>query len=153
MDSEAAPAARRCRYSKAFDSTPLRRRLRAKGIRASVPERQFQNRRRRGPKPKLHPASHRRYQVERLHAWLDNYRALAVRYERKAHISPRRGEATGLAGLRRPAHLHPRPAPLVSPILGLLAHVDPHGRRELFTWAANLSAMRLPMISDITMKA
>lgn len=100
---------------KAFDSTPLRRRLRAKGIRASVPERQFQNRRRRGPKPKPHPASHRRYQVERLHAWLDNYRALVVRYERKAHISPRRGEATGTDGLRRPA-------PLVSPILGLLDH-------------------------------
>ena len=69
---------------KAFDSTPLRRRLRAKGIRASVPERQYQNRRKRGPKPKLHPASRTRYQVERLHAWLDNYRALVVRYERKA---------------------------------------------------------------------
>ncbi|MCL6526440.1 MAG: transposase [Thermaceae bacterium] len=69
---------------KAFDSTPLRRRLRAKGIRASVPERRFKNRRRRGPKPKHHPASRKRYQVERLHAWLDNYRALVVRYERKA---------------------------------------------------------------------
>jgi IS5 family transposase len=70
---------------KAFDSAPLRRRLRAKGIRASVPERQYKNRRRRGPKPKLHPASKTRYQVERLHAWMDNYRALVVRYERKAH--------------------------------------------------------------------
>lgn len=69
---------------KAFDSSPLRRRLRAKGIRASVPERRYQNRRRRGPKPKLHPASRKRYQVERLHAWMDNYRALIVRYERKA---------------------------------------------------------------------
>lgn len=94
MDSEAAPAARRCRYSKAFDSTPLRRRLRAKGIRASVPERQFQNRRRRGPKPKPHPASHRHYQVERLHAWLDNYRALVVRYGwQSPHLaSPWRGD-------------------------------------------------------------
>ncbi|GEM85990.1 transposase [Meiothermus granaticius] len=67
---------------KAFDSTPLRRRLRARGIRASVPERQYQHRRRRGPK--LHPASTQRYQVERLHAWMDNYRALVMRYERKA---------------------------------------------------------------------
>ncbi|WP_420804465.1 transposase [Calidithermus chliarophilus] len=79
---------------KAFDSTPLRRRLRAKGIRASVPEHQFQNRRRRGPKPKPHPASHRHYQVERLHAWLDNYRALVVRYGwQSPHLaSPWRGD-------------------------------------------------------------
>lgn len=69
---------------KAFDSTPLHRRLRAKGIRASVPERRFKNRRRLCPKPKHHPASRKRYQIERLHAWLDNYRALVVRYERKA---------------------------------------------------------------------
>lgn len=69
---------------KAFDSMPLRRELRAGGVRASVPERRYNHRRRRGPKPTLHPASQRRHQVERLHAWLDNYRALVVRYERKA---------------------------------------------------------------------
>ena len=28
--------------------------------------------------------SKRRYRVERLNAWMDNYRALVVRYERKA---------------------------------------------------------------------
>lgn len=70
---------------KAFDSMPLRRKLRARGVRASVPERRYKHRRRRGPKPKLHPASKRRHQVERLHAWMDNYRVLVVRYERKAH--------------------------------------------------------------------
>jgi len=70
---------------KAFDSMPLRRKLRARGVRASVPERRYKHRRRRGPKPKLHPASKRRHQVERLHACMDNYRVLVVRYERKAH--------------------------------------------------------------------
>lgn len=69
---------------KAFDSMPLCRKLRARGVRASVPERRYKHRR-RGPKPTLHPASKRRHQVERLHAWMDNYRALVVRYERKAH--------------------------------------------------------------------
>lgn len=68
---------------KAFDSAPLRRRLRARGVQAPVPERRYKHRR-RGPKPKLHEASEKRYQVERLHAWMDNYRALVVRYERKA---------------------------------------------------------------------
>lgn len=70
---------------KAFDAMLLRRKLRAKGVRASVPERRYKHRRRRGPKPTLHPASKRRHPVERLYAWMDNYRALVVRYERKAH--------------------------------------------------------------------
>lgn len=54
-----------------------------KGIRASVPERRYKHRCKRGPKPRLLPASRQRYQVERLHAWLDNYHAIVVRYERK----------------------------------------------------------------------
>lgn len=70
---------------KAFDSTPLRRALRARGMRASVPERVWKGRtrRKRGRPPKLHEVSRRRYQVERVHGWLDNFRALVVRYERR----------------------------------------------------------------------
>jgi hypothetical protein len=122
LDAVRIPPRKRIRVlamDKAFDSMPLRRRLRARGVRASVPEGQYRHRR-RGPKPTLHPASKRRYQVERLHAWMDNYRALVVRYERKAHISPHRGEATGIDGLCCHPDLHPRPAQLVSPILELL---------------------------------
>lgn len=70
---------------KAFDSTELRRSLRQRGMRASVPECVWQGRKRRkrGRPPKLHNASQRRYQVERVHGWFDNWRALVVRYERK----------------------------------------------------------------------
>lgn len=71
---------------KAFDSTELRRALRRRGMRASVPERVWQGRKRRkrGCPPVLHSASKRRYQVERVHGWFDNWRSLVVRYERKA---------------------------------------------------------------------
>ena len=71
---------------KAFDSTELRHSLRRKGMRASAPERVWQGRKRRkrGRPPVVHSASTRRYQVERLHGWFDNWRALVVRYERKA---------------------------------------------------------------------
>lgn len=71
---------------KAFDSTELRRALRRRGMRASVPERVWQGRKRRkrGRLPQLHSASKRRYQVERVHGWFDNWRSLVVRYERKA---------------------------------------------------------------------
>ena len=70
---------------KAYDSRELRRSLRARGIRASVPERKRRGKRRqKGPKSKLYPASERRWQVERVNAWMDNFRGLVVRYERKA---------------------------------------------------------------------
>lgn len=70
---------------KAFDSTELRRALQRRGMRASAPERTWQGRKRRkrGRPPKLHSASTRRYQVERVHGWFDNWRALVVRYEHK----------------------------------------------------------------------
>lgn len=70
---------------KAFDSIELRRSLRRRGMRASAPERVWQSRKRRkrGRPPTLHAASERRYQVERVHGWFDNWRALVVRYERK----------------------------------------------------------------------
>ncbi len=70
---------------KAFDAVSLRRDLRKRGIKSSIPERQRRGKRRqRGPHPKLFDVSKRRYRVERLNAWMDNYRALVVRYERKA---------------------------------------------------------------------
>jgi IS5 family transposase len=69
---------------KAYDSRQLWQSLRARGIRASVPERKRRGKRRhKGPKPKLYPASERRWQVERVN-WMDNFRGLVVRYERKA---------------------------------------------------------------------
>jgi transposase len=70
---------------KAFDAASLRRDLRKQGIKASIPERKRRGKRRqKGPHPKLYPVSKERYKVERLNAWMDNYRVLVVRYERKA---------------------------------------------------------------------
>lgn len=70
---------------KGFDSRELRRALSRRGIRASIPLiNRRGTRRQRGPRPKLYPVSKERYKVERVNAWLDNYRALVVRYERKA---------------------------------------------------------------------
>lgn len=70
---------------KAFDAVSLRRGLRKRGMRVSVPERKRRGKRRqRGPRPKLYDVSRRRYKVERLNAWMDNFRGLVVRYERKA---------------------------------------------------------------------
>jgi transposase len=70
---------------KGFDSADFRSALRQRGIRSSVPERKRRGRRRqRGPHPKVHEASSRRYRVERLHAWMDHWRGLVVRYEVKS---------------------------------------------------------------------
>ena len=70
---------------KAFDAVSLRRDLRKRGIRTSISERKRRGKRRhRGPRPKLYEVSRRRYKVERVNAWMDNYRGLVVRYERKA---------------------------------------------------------------------
>lgn len=58
----------------------LRRDLRRRGIRPSIPERKRRGKRRqRGPKPKQYPVSKERYKVERLDAWMAMYRALVVR--------------------------------------------------------------------------
>ncbi len=69
----------------AFDSQELRRTVRRRGIKSSVPERKRRGKRRqKGPQPKLYPVSQERSMVERVNAWHDNYRALVVRYDRKA---------------------------------------------------------------------
>ena len=70
---------------RAFDAISLRRDLRERGIKTSIPERRRRGQRRqRGPKPKLYEVSKRRYKVERIKAWMDNFCSLIVRYERKA---------------------------------------------------------------------
>jgi len=71
---------------KGYDSRPLRRALRRRGIRASIPERQYRHRRKRGRPPLQDPAlNSRRWVVERTFAWVNNrFRRLRVRYERLA---------------------------------------------------------------------
>jgi transposase len=69
---------------KGYDSGPLRRRLRRRGIKPCIPER-------RGKKPvpgwKVDLSGYRhRWKVERTFAWLGNYRRLVVRYEWLAHV-------------------------------------------------------------------
>jgi len=68
---------------KGYDSRILRQALRARGIRASIPERQFQHRRKRG-RPPLQDSflASYRWIVERTNAWFDNFRKLSRRYER-----------------------------------------------------------------------
>ncbi len=70
---------------KGYDSRGFRRELRRRGIRPSIPLRRWPGRRRRpGRPPKLHPASADRWVVERTHAWMDNWRRLVTRWERRA---------------------------------------------------------------------
>jgi transposase len=71
-----------------YDSRPLRRQLRKRGITPSIPERKLKKRkrRRRGRPAKVHPVSQQRWKVERAFAWLNNWRRLATRYERRSSI-------------------------------------------------------------------
>lgn len=70
---------------RAFDAASLRRDLRKRGIRASIPEHKRRGKRRqKGPHSKLYPVNKERYKIERLSAWMDNFRALVVRYDHKA---------------------------------------------------------------------
>ena len=55
---------------RAFDARELRRDLRKRGIRSSIPERKRRGKRRqKGPRPKQYPVSKERYKVERANAW------------------------------------------------------------------------------------
>lgn len=79
----------RCRPKKvvadrAYDSQPLRQRLRRRGIRPCIPDRRGK-RPRRGPKPNLE-GYRQRWVVERTFAWLGNYRRVLTRHERLVHI-------------------------------------------------------------------
>ena len=67
---------------KSYDSAEFRRQLWSRGIRPSIPRRQWPNRRRRpGRPPQVSEASKARWKVERSHGWLDNWRRLVVRYD------------------------------------------------------------------------
>jgi transposase len=69
---------------KGYDSGPLRRRVRRRGIKPCIPERQGK---RPVPGRKADLSGYRqRWKVERTFAWLGNYRRLVVRYEWLAHI-------------------------------------------------------------------
>jgi transposase len=77
---------RRICGDKAYDSMPLRREFRRRGITANFPERVSakRKRRRKGPKPKCPKVIYaQRYKVERTFAWLGYFRRLLVRWERK----------------------------------------------------------------------
>ncbi len=72
-------------YDRAADSDPLRKRLAERGVELICPHRV--NRR----KPKLQDGRklrryRRRWKIERTFAWLQNYRRLAIRYERKPQL-------------------------------------------------------------------
>jgi transposase len=69
---------------RAYDSQPLRQRLRRRGIRPCIPERRGK-RPRRGPKPSVENYRHR-WIVERTFAWLGSYRRVLTRHERLAHV-------------------------------------------------------------------
>jgi transposase len=70
---------------KAYDSDPLRNRLRRRGIELICPHKK--NRVRPGPQDgrKLRRYK-RRWIIERTIAWLGNFRRLAVRYDRSLRI-------------------------------------------------------------------
>lgn len=71
---------------KGYDSRQLRRELHKRGIRPSIPQRVWPGRHRRpGRPPQVLPASAVRWIVERTHAWMDNWRRLVVRWERRVH--------------------------------------------------------------------
>ncbi len=67
---------------KGYDSDPLRRGWRGRGIRPCIPRRRSKKPR-RGRKPDLEGYRHR-WIVERTFAWLGNFRRLVVRWERHA---------------------------------------------------------------------
>ena len=68
---------------KGYDGRDLRRALRAKRIRANIPERQFKKRRKRGRPPKYDKVlGKQRFVVERTNAWLKSFRRIHFRYDR-----------------------------------------------------------------------
>jgi transposase len=72
-------------YDRAADSDPLRKRLAERGVELICPHRVNRT------KPKLQDGRklrryRRRWKIERTFAWLQNYRRLAIRYERKPQI-------------------------------------------------------------------
>jgi len=72
---------------KGYEAQGFRRQLRQRGIRLSIPQREWADRRRKpGRPPTVHPASAWRWIVERTPAWMDDWRRLVVRWERHVDI-------------------------------------------------------------------
>jgi len=70
---------------KEFDSDKFRDRIAARGIDPIVPYRYWATQRRYDDKRKLRRYK-KRWVIERLFAWLGNFRRLVVRYERKSRM-------------------------------------------------------------------
>ncbi|MES2793930.1 MAG: transposase, partial [Planctomycetota bacterium] len=68
-------------YDRAADSDPLRDRLESRGIELICPHRSNRVKPARQDGRKL-----RRYKIERLNSWIQNFRRLVVRYEYRATI-------------------------------------------------------------------
>jgi transposase len=79
---EPCPVPQRLVADKAYDSDPLRQRLRAWGIELVCPHRKGRTKPRSQDGRPLR-RYRRRWKVERTFAWLGNFRRLVVRYERK----------------------------------------------------------------------
>lgn len=67
---------------KAYDSRAFRQGLRHRGIKPTIPEIR-RKKRRPGRPPLCGPGYQSRWKVERVNAWMDNFRRLVVRHERK----------------------------------------------------------------------
>jgi transposase len=76
---------RRAVMDKEFDSDRFRDRIAARGIDPIIPYRWWATERRYDDKRKLRRYK-KRWVVERLFAWLGNFRRLVVRYERKSRM-------------------------------------------------------------------
>ena len=72
-------------YDKAADSDPLRRRLQRRGTDLIVPHRDNRVKRPMQDGRKLRRYC-RRWKIERTFAWIQNFRRLVVRYERKIEM-------------------------------------------------------------------
>ena len=67
---------------KGFDGVVLRRKLRSRGIKANIPERQFKKRRKKGRPPHYDKElGKQRYVVERSNGWLKSFRRVKFRYD------------------------------------------------------------------------
>lgn len=68
---------------KGYDSRPLRKSLRKRGIQVNIPERQYRKRRKRGRPPKYDPdLGKTRFVVERTNGWLKSFRRIHFRFDR-----------------------------------------------------------------------
>lgn len=68
---------------KGYDSRSFRERLRARGIKANIPEREYGHRKKRGRPPKYSRyLGKKRYTVERTNAWWKSFRRLHFRFDR-----------------------------------------------------------------------